>query len=129
MKPRKRSPCKRLVKRLDDLWRELIRSRAYGWTGERGCCDRCDHYRALQAAHGVPRSRGHHTRWERSNGLALCSACHMLVDQDAHEKVALWTHVFGAEEWERLNALKRETGRVDLDAIERDLAARVEALD
>ncbi len=61
--------AKGIDKRLDDVWRKIVKTRA------ENKCECCGIKRYLNAHHVVGR-RNRSLRWNISNGVALCPKCH-----------------------------------------------------
>lgn len=71
---------KKLIKKADKLWSEIIRSK--------GRCEVCGRTDTLNAHHIVSRSN-HYLRHETRNGVCLCALHHVFGNQSAH-KDPLW---------------------------------------
>lgn len=69
----KKSKRKKLIEKLDDICREIIRERD-DWTCQR-CGKKVDIHNA-QASHVVPKSTGYILRWDLLNLKLLCYSCH-----------------------------------------------------
>ena len=63
-----KTPRKKLEKKADDLFSQLIRSK--------GKCERCGSKDFLQTAHLISR-RYKQVRWDLTNALCLCRGCHV----------------------------------------------------
>jgi hypothetical protein len=95
------------VKQLDDLARELIRTR------DKGKCRRCGMTANLQVAHVYSRAR-RSTRWEPLNLFLLCPNCHMNF---AHKDVigfSAWVkNQLGVKDLNLLQWRSNDTSKVD----------------
>lgn len=81
MKNAKFNP-KKSKKQLDILWSKAVRDRDK-------CCQKCGGTGGLQAAHIF--SRGNlTTRWDKTNGIALCYACHIHWAHRRPVEFTLW---------------------------------------
>ncbi len=67
---------KKIKKRLDKLWSQIIRSK--------GSCEICGKTEYLNAHHVIGR-RKLATRWDLRNGACLCSSCHTFSQNSAHQ--------------------------------------------
>ena len=123
---------------LDNLFSEYIRKRAIIRTGG---CEKCltpkydtqkedgtpfPAWRKLQCAHLI--SRWHKsTRWDEDVALGLCGACHIWIDHEAEEKIALLKQVLGQDGYNLLLARSRP-GKPDKKAIELYLKEKIKTL-
>ena len=106
---KKKTDRQRIESLLDELFRDCIRQRAMRRCGG---CERCGQpklkYTALQTHHFhscVKKT----VRWDPRNGVGLCGGCHMAVQRNKEENLALEIKILGQEEYERLYALAEMT--------------------
>lgn len=120
------------VDRLDALYRDFIRLRGMKLVGG---CQRCGRpkpsHKCLDTAHCHGCGR-YTTRWDPRNALALCGACHMLIDAQISEKEALFRKLLGDEEYERLYILANMSSKqspIDYKLTELYLKEEIRRLD
>lgn len=91
----KKTPDRRkLIKKMDKLFSDIIRSQ--------GVCDKCGSTRNLQCAHVISR-RHLKTRFDLENGLCLCVKCHLFeAHREPHEFVRWFDNKYGGSLYEEL---------------------------
>jgi len=92
----KKSKRRAIVRKLDKLWAEIVKIRA----GYR--CQRCGKKSNNLQAHHICGRRKYSTRWVIENGVALCAACHILVQENFVEASELVKKVLEKEVYEAL---------------------------
>ena len=114
---------------LDKLFSEVIRRRAIQRAGG---CERCGApksdiqkddgeiypaWKQLQCAHLI--SRWHKSiRHDLDVALGLCGGCHMWIDHEAEEKIALLVSKIGQEKYDLLQARARTPAKyIDINLI------------
>lgn len=114
---------------LDILFSEVIRRRAIQRVGG---CERCltpkfdiqkdngaisPAWQQLQCSHLI--SRWHKSmRWDEDAALGLCGGCHMWIDHEAEEKIALLVSKIGQDRYDLLKARSRTPSKyIDINAI------------
>lgn len=70
------------IRKLDDLFKAAVKRLA------KGKCEVCGKKKYLHTHHIIGR-RNYQVRWDLENGVALCSGCHKMKIQSAHED-PLW---------------------------------------
>jgi len=97
----------RAIKKLDTLFSEYIRKRAWKRCGS---CERAkyirDHapvirWQDLDCAHLHSR-RKYSTRWDERNAIGLCSGCHFYIDSNGEDKNNLFKDIIGERDFELL---------------------------
>jgi 5-methylcytosine-specific restriction endonuclease McrA len=97
---------KKITKELDKLWADRIKSI--------GRCERCGKTINLQAHHIIPRNH-HNTRWDLTNGVCLCLACHLFWAHKNAIEFAEWIkEKLGEKEYQALR-LRGQTIAKNLD--------------
>ena len=122
LKPRKSNGLKIRRDPLDILFSEFIRRRSKGY------CQRCGQYygwKKLQACHFHGRAR-QSVRYDPDNAIAGCMGCHVYLDSQPMEKVDFFKRLLGEEKFDMLNSRMRNTGKIDKQAIELYLKAKIE---
>jgi hypothetical protein len=101
---------KQLIKELDTLWSEIIRSR--------GKCEKCGRTDTL-AAHHYHRRVKFNTRWDLENGVCLCFYHHIYWAHKDTDESRDWFHdKLGEEKFNNLKIRARISGKgLDLQAI------------
>lgn len=128
-----KTEMQRTIERLDDLWSEFIRKRAFA-RGHR--CERCGawivRWQDLDAAHNHTRDN-RTTRWDPRNGAGLCWGCHRYIDRHEEAKKELFDKLIGdPREVEMLYILTNMTTKqapVDYAATEIYLRQQIKELD
>jgi len=72
--------------KLDKLWKEAIHKRDV-------VCQVCGKESTPNAHHVIGR-RNHSVRWDLDNGIILCSGCHTMCNQSAHQDPLWFTEWF-----------------------------------
>jgi len=101
------------ISKTDKLFSEYIRRRAIVRSGG---CERCGtwktDYKQLQCAHLI--SRWHKSiRWDEEAAIGLCGGCHLWIDHEAEEKIALCKKFIGEDGYEQLLSRSRAIGKPD----------------
>ena len=99
MKKKKQPNKKKLIKKADKLWSEIIRSK--------GRCEVCGRTDTLNAHHVVSRSC-HYLRHEIRNGVCLCALHHVFGNNSAHKDPIWFYDWLEKNRKEDLNFLKKE---------------------
>lgn len=122
--------------RLDGLFRELIRRRAWARVGG---CERAQYvanhegvmrWQDLQTAH-LHSCRNHTTRWDPRNAVGLCGGCHMYLDSHIDAKAEFARKVLG-DEYDRLYILANLTSKqspIDYKMVELYLKEEIKELE
>ena len=98
------------IQRLDNLFSEYIRKRAYH---EASGCQRCKtghSWDELQAAHCFTRG-SYTTRWLPENALGICGGCHLYIDSHEGAKFALFREWVSPKDLEHLYVLAHMTSK------------------
>jgi hypothetical protein len=120
---------KRIIKKLDVMFSELIRRKAMIRCGG---CERCSAAKSshldLQCAHMFSR-RGMSVRFMEEDACGLCGGCHMFLDSHPIEKIEFFKKLLGEERFELLNDAAHKTSKPDYKLIELYLKQQLETLD
>ena len=120
---------KKIIKKLDVMFSELIRRRAFARS--KGC-ERCHAakrtFKELQCAHMFTR-RGLSVRWCEDDAAGLCGGCHLFLDSHPIEKLEFFRKLLGETKFELLNAGAHQTYKPDYKLIELYLKQELELLD
>lgn len=107
---------KGLIKKLDQVFSEFIRTRTADKNGIVSCvtCGKKDHWKAMDCGHFV--SRKHYaTRWHEDNCAVQCKSCNVFRYGEQY-KFSLY---LGASKSEELYQLSKQTAKyMDQDLIE-----------
>ena len=121
----KKPSRKTLIRKLDKLWSELVKLRA----GYR--CQRCGGTHSLQSHHICGR-RKYSVRWILLNGICLCSACHILVQENYLEASELVAKILTLPDYHFLKEQARKIARysnADLEEIYLELSKLIKTDD
>jgi hypothetical protein len=114
VKPKKVDKRK-LVRKLDKLFSEIIRSQ--------GMCDKCGKRESLQCSHVLSR-RHLQTRWDLENALCLCTRCHLYWQhKEPHEFVRWFDEKFGGNLYDELKKRANRISKIDYETKYNDLLA------
>jgi len=128
IKPKKRkSPRQRQTTKLDKLVGELIRLK------HKHTCERCGRGAPRQLhVHHFHGRRNHSVRWEVNNLFLLCSLCHKLDRNSAHESpydFMNWAKSVRGEDWyDQLLVRKNMIVKMDYDFMEYVLKKQINEL-
>ncbi len=113
------------IKQLDTLWSKIIKLRAGN------ICEMCGQpakARGIQAAHYIGRVF-HSTRWELSNGVCLCTGCHMDIDNDSKLKEDFFRKKIGSERQDELRIIAYKRIKPDKEKILEELRAKLKNME
>jgi hypothetical protein len=108
------------IKKLDKLWSAKIRAR--------GRCEVCNKTTHLNAHHYIGR-RNRNVRWDLDNGVCLCSGCHTMKAESAHQNPEWFrTNIIAMRGFDWLDRLMAKS-RVDCMAQKQDYEEIKESLE
>lgn len=114
----KREERRKLEKRLDELWGQIIRSV--------GKCEHCGSNKNLQAAHIASR-KYKSMRWELKNGICMCSRCHLFWAHKEPIDFANWLKENYPEKYQFVLEKDKQIGKkVDLEEKLKELSSHEE---
>ena len=112
------------IKRLDELFSEIIRLRANGF---------CEHCGLWCKDEGINPShyfvRGHKSlRWDEDNVFGLKHECHMYLDNHKSEFTSWVVNRLGTERFDQLILRNNSIQKLDYDTIKAQLQSRIKEL-
>ena len=109
-KRRKTTERKRLIKRLDDVTREIVLRRG-------SSCVTCGSSTRLQCGHLITRAR-YGTRWDLMNCHIQCAGCNLRHEYQPEIYTRWFLNTYGEQEYQNLCNRAESRGKFTIDELE-----------